>query len=230
MIFALVGCGERPVVQMPAVSEEEFIQTSDLLVAAQCELNRAARRPDPGFRFEQAVITMTLTVVANESTGGGLTLTIPIAGSSITLERLRRPIGSAIRRMDFQTIHDVNQSTDCPNETVRKTGNGVRYIEGGLGLSEWIDETDALLRNARTVPTEINYSLGFDIALSSSLNPIISLPSDNGISPDLSSERADDRRVAHRVAVTILLGKGSSASEAERIEAARAFLDRINRD
>jgi hypothetical protein len=230
VVFALAGCGEQPVVGMPAVSEDDFLRTSDILVAAQCELNRAAGRDSPGFRFDKAVITMTLTVVVNEATGGGLSLAIPIAGSRVTLDRSRRPIGSAIRRMDFQTTHDVRRSIDCPTEEMTRTAGGVRYIEGGLGLSEWLAETDALVKNAGTTPSEINYSLGFDIALSSSLNPVISRPDDDGISPDISSENADDRRVAHRLAVTILPGREGSGAEAERRDAARAFLDRIRRD
>ena len=229
-IFALTGCGERPVVGMPRVSEEDFLRTSDVLVAAQCELNRAASRPGPGFKFEKAVITMMLTVVVNESTGGGLSLAIPIAGTRLTLDRSRRPIGSAIRRMDFQVTHDVTQAIDCPSETQNRTADGVRYIEGGLGLSEWLGETDTLVRNAGTTPSEINYWLGFDIALSTSLNPIISRTDDDGIRPDLSSENVDDRRVAHRVAVTILPGRDGKVTAAERREAARAFLERVKRE
>jgi hypothetical protein len=230
VIFALTGCGQRPVVEMPRVSEEDFLRASDILVAAQCELNRAAERTGAGFKFEKAVITMMLTVVVNESTGGGLTLAIPIAGSRITLDRSRRPIGSAIRRMDFQVTHDVKQPIDCPSETQIRTANGVRYIEGGLGLSEWFGETDTLVRNAGTAPSEINYWLGFDIALSTSLNPIISRSNGDGIRPDLSAENADDRRVAHRIAVTILPGPEGKGTEAERRAAARAFLLRSRRE
>lgn len=227
--FALTACGERPVVDMPRVSEEDFLRASDILVAAQCELNRAAKREDAGFRFEKAEITMMLTVVVNESTGGGLSLAIPIAGTRLTLDRSRRPIGSAIRLMDFQVTHDVTREIDCPSETEKKTADGVRYIEGGLGLSAWLGETDALARNAGTPPSEINYLLGFDIALSTSLNPIISRTDDDGIRPDLSSENIDDRRVAHRIAVTILPGRDGDRAAAERREAARAFLERIRR-
>lgn len=230
VIFVLTGCGQRSVVGMPYVSEDDFLRTSDILVAAQCELKRAASRTDPGFRFEKAVITMMLTVVANESTGGGLTLAVPIAGTRLTLDRSRRPIGSAIRRMDFQITYDVSQPIDCPSETQTRTADGVRYIEGGLGLSEWLGETDALVRKSGTTPAEINYLLGFDIALSSSLNPIISFPNDDGISPDVSSQNVDDRRTAHRIAVTILPGPEGKGTAAERREAARAFLDRTKRE
>jgi hypothetical protein len=230
VIFVLTGCGQRPMVEMPRVSEEEFLRTSDILVAAQCELNHAASRPASGFKFEKAVITMMLTVVVNESTGGGLSLAIPIAGTELTLDRSRRPIGSAVRRMDFQVTHDVTQAIDCPSATQKRTADGVRYIEGGLGLSEWLGETDTLVRNAGTTPSEINYWLGFDIALSTSLNPIISRPDDDGIRPDLSSENVDDRRVAHRIAVTILPGPEGKGTASERREAARAFLERVKRE
>ena len=86
------------------------------------------------------------------------------------------------------------------------------------------------MRNAGTTPSEVNYLLGFDIALSSSLNPIISGTNDDGISPDLSSESTDDRRVAHRIAVTILPGRVGKGTATERRDAARAFLDRNKRE
>ena len=173
-------------------------------------------------------MTMTMTVVVSEATGGGFTLSIPIAGSRIALDRARRPIGSAVRRMDIQFVHDVRTDIECPSSDMATNSQGVRYIEGGLGLEQWIEETGSIVARSASQPAEINYTLGFDIALSDSFNPVFSRSSDGGISPDVSPEDVDSRRVAHRVAVTILPeAPGRRISEPQLLEAARRFLDRI---
>lgn len=226
--LTLVSCGEDVAVGVPNASDDAILRVSDVVVAAQCELNRAAARQGAEVRFRKAVLTMTMTAVVSEATGGGLTLTIPLAGSSISLERARRPIGSAVRRMDVQIVHDIGASIDCPSADTPVLANGVRLIEGGLGLERWLEEADRVATRTGQLPVEVNYSLGFDIGLTNSFNPVFSRSSDSGVNPDVSPETADTSRMAHRIVVTLLpVRAGRVASEADHLEAAGRYLRRI---
>ena len=215
----------------PFASDDDLLKASDVILAAQCELNREAARPDQAFPFRKAVLTMTMTVVVTEATGGGLTLAIPIAGSRISLERGRRPVGSAVRRMDVRFVHDVTTAIDCPAKERPTTENGVRYIDGGLGLDQWIRETDLIAARSGALPAEVNYALNFDISLSDSFNPVFSRSSSSGVSPDLTPENTDARRVGHQIAVTIVPEeRGRRLADAALLEAAQRFQDRLPRN
>ena len=154
-ILMLAACGEDVAVGVPKTSDDDILKVSDIVVAAQCELNRAAARQGANLKLNRAVLTMTLTAVVSEATGGGLRLSVPIAGSSISLERARRPIGSAVRRMDVQIVHDVGRPIDCPSKEDPVTAGGVRHIEGGLGLERWLIEADSVAARTGGVPVEL---------------------------------------------------------------------------
>ena len=229
--LALAACGERPTVGVPPASDDDLLKASDVIVSAQCELNRQAAAGVDGIAFRRAVLTMTLTVAVTEATGGGLTLSIPVAGSRIALERGRRPVGTALRRMDIQILHDVTRPLACPSNAAPTTVDGVRYIEGGLGLEEWIVESGAIARRSGTLPTELHYDLKFEIGLSDDFNPVFSRSSAAGVSPDLSPENADSRLVAHRVAVTVIPdGQRGRVTDDDRLGAAQRYLARTNQN
>ena len=133
---------------------------------------------------------MTLTVQRTEAIGGGITLTIPIASTDLTLRRERTPTGAALRKMDFRLSHRIGSAPDCPTEEQPKTASGARYIAGGLGLVEWIAEADTLVTKSGQVPSEVNYQLTFEVALSKDLSPIFSRPIDD-VDGTLSSRGAE---------------------------------------
>ena len=161
-------------------------------------------------------------------TGGGLTLAIPVAGSRVSLDQARRPLGSAVREMEVQIVHNPRDTLACPSKEAPETADGVRFIEGGLGLTEWIRETTTIASRTGAKPEVLNYALAFDISLTSSFNPIFSRTSEVGVSPDLAPENADARRVGHRIAVTVLPdGARGRATNRSRLEAAERHLARL---
>lgn len=225
--LALAACNSDPPELTPPGRDEDFLRAADILAATQCELDRAAQRSAPGFAAKKAEIAMTLTVQVSESTGGGITLTIPIASTDLTIRRDRVPAGAALRKMDFRFVHEIGTAPTCPTEAMPETPEGLRYVAGGLGLAEWLAETDTLVRHAGHAPREINYAMSFDVTLSDDRSPVFSRPIDQ-VDGSLSRQDATAREIRHRVAVTITPNApaGRTADRA-RQEAADRFLDRI---
>lgn len=220
------GCSRDVGPPMPPGQPEDFVRAADVIVAAQCELDTAVAE---NLAFRAAEITLTLSVQRIEAAGGGVTLGIPIAGTNLTLSRNRVPRGAALRRMDFTITHRPGETPDCPEKSDRPTPGGLRYIEGGLGLSEWVAEADTLVRKTGHVPSEVNYAMTFEVALNSALQPVFDRPIDGDTTGSLSSVDSDDREVRHRIAVTILPDvPGEPRPTIARLrDAARRFLERI---
>lgn len=221
----LAACSDELAKQSPPGEPEDFLRAADVLVAAQCELDRAARRDPARFRFRKVDLSLTLTVQRTEAVGGGITLTIPIASTDVTLRRERTPSGAALRKMDFRTTYSVGQTRACPSEAMPTTPDGIRLIEGGLGLREWIGEMDALVAKSGSLPTEANYQMTFEIAVDNSLSPIFSRPVDD-VDGSLSTRDLRAREVKHRIAVTIVPDGAAPAGALK--EAADRFLARID--
>ena len=114
-VAALAACDRDPPELTPPGRPEDFLRAADVLVAAQCELDAAATRADPRFSAKKAEMTLSLLVRVAESTGGGITLTIPIASTDLTLRRDRVPEGEALRRMDFRITHTFGTTPACPS-------------------------------------------------------------------------------------------------------------------
>lgn len=224
LFLALAACDRAPPELRPPGGPEDFLRAADVLAAAQCELDAAATRSGPQFYANRAEITLTLLVQVLESTGGGLTLTIPIGVTDLTLRRDRIPEGTALRVMDFQITHDFGTTPACPSEDAPLTATGLRFIEGGLGLSEWISEADRLVALTGRAPSEVNYAMGFDVTLSDDRTPEISRPFDS-VSAAFTRQNVNARDSRHRIAVTILPGE---ASEEALRDAANRFLDRLD--
>jgi hypothetical protein len=224
LILALAACDREPPGLRPPGDPEDFLRAADIIAAAQCELDAAATRSGPQFFANRAEITLTLLVQVSESTGGGLTLTIPIGVTDLTLRRDRAPEGTALRVMDFQITHDFGTSPACPSSDEPLTETGLRFIEGGLGLSEWVTETDRLVALTGRAPSEVNYAMSFDVTLSDNLSPEISRPIDS-VGAAFARQSVNARDSRHRIAVTILPGV---PSEDALREAADRFLDRLD--
>lgn len=223
------ACSRELSDQVPPGSPEDFVRAADILVAAQCELDRAAALHAQSLGVKQADITLTLTVQEVEAVGGGVTLGIPIAGTNVTLTRERTPRGATYREMDIRLTHTFGQAPACPTKEKPKTKDGVTFIEGGLGLAEWIGEASTLARKAQTLPHELNYAMIFEVALASDLSPVFDRPIDD-VSGSLASRDTDDREVKHRIAVTALPKPTGQRAATEKTlrEAARDFLIRSN--
>lgn len=224
LVASLAACDREPPELTPPGGPEDFLRAADILAAAQCELDAAAERASPRFTAMKAEITMTLTVRVSEATGGGITLTVPIASTDLTLRRDRVPEGTALRTMDFRLTHVFGTTPSCPSEDMPATPGGLRYIEGGLGLAEWVSETDSLVTHAGRAPREVNYAMSFDVTISDDRSPIFSRPIED-IDGSFTRQDATARETRHRIAVTIVPGQASDRALAE---AADRFLDRID--
>lgn len=224
LFAALAACDGDPPELTPPGGPEDFLRAADVLVATQCELDAAAARSDPGFFAKQAEITLSLLVQVSESTGGGVTLTIPIGGTDLTLRRDRVPEGSALRMMDFRITHTFGSTKACPSAESPLTETGLRFIDGGLGLAEWVTEADRLVAHAGSAPSEVNYAMTFDVTLSDDRSPVFSRPI-NTIDAGFARQDAVAREVRHRVAVTIVPGR---ARQGALHDAANRFLARID--
>lgn len=223
LVGALAACERDPPALTPPGGPEDFLRAADVLAAAQCELDAAVARSDPRFSAKKAEIALSLFVGVSESAGGGITLTIPIATADLTIRRDRVPEGTALRRMEFRITHDLGTTPVCPSADAPRTATGLRFIEGGLGIAEWITETDRLVVHAGRVPHEVNYAMSFDVTLSDDRSPFFSRPIDT-IDAGVTRQDASTREVRHRIAVTIVPGE---PSESALHEAANRFLDRI---
>lgn len=226
-IGLLGACNQETPALRPPGEAEDFLRAADVLVAAQCELDRAMSSTGDAFPSAKAEIAMTLTVQVSKATGGGVTLVIPIAATDLTIRRDRVPEGAAIRKMDFRVTHTFGAAPDCPTAEAPTTPEGVRFIEGGLGLAEWVAEAGTLTERAGQTPHEINYALSFDIAVSNDRTPIFSRPIDD-VDGSLTRNDTSAREVRHRIAVTMIPDKaGGKAADTARRDAADRFLDRI---
>ncbi|MFC6639630.1 hypothetical protein [Sulfitobacter sediminilitoris] len=224
LFTAVVACDRDPPALTPPGGPEDFLRAADVLSAAQCELDAAATRSDPRFSAMKAEITLTLTVQVSESSGGSLTLTIPIATTDLTLRRDRVPEGAALRLMDFRITHIVGTTPACPTAEVPLSETGVRYIEGGLGLREWVTETDRLVAHTGRAPREVNYAMSFNVTLRNDRSPIFSRAI-NSVDADFVRQEASGRETRHRIVVTIIPGQ---PRESVLHDAANRFLDRID--
>lgn len=224
LVLALAACDRDPPELIPPGGPEDFLRAADILAAAQCELDASATRSGPQFFANRAEITLTLLVQISESTGGGVTLTIPIGVTDLTLRRDRVPEGTALRVMDFQITHDFGTTPSCPSAEAPLTATGLRYIEGGLGLSEWVTETDRLVALTGRAPSEVNYAMSFDVTLSDDRSPEISRPFDS-VGAAFTRQNVNARDSRHRIAVTIVPGE---APEDALRDAANRFLDRLD--
>lgn len=223
LVVALAACNRDPPELRPPGSPEDFLRAADVLVAAQCELDAAAARGDPRFVAKKAEITLTLLVRVSEATGGGITLTIPIASTDLTIRRDRVPEGEALRRMDFRMTHIFGTTPACPSVDARVTATGLRYVEGGLGLAEWLEETDRLAEQAGRAPHEVNYAMSFEVTLSNDNSPVFAR-SDESVASDFTRQEASARELRHRIVVTIVPGQPNDSA---LHDAANRFLDRI---
>jgi hypothetical protein len=223
LIVGLAACDRAPPELTPPGSPEDFLRAADVLAAAQCELDAAALRTNPGFPAKKADITLSLLVRVSESTGGGITLTIPISSTDLTFRRDRVPEGTALRRMDFRITHIFGDTQACPSADAPLSATRLRFIEGGLGLDEWITETDRLVAHTGHAPHEVNYAMSFEVALSDDRSPVFSRAMDS-IASDFTRQDASAREVRHRIAVTIIPGRPRDDT---LHEAANRFLDRI---
>lgn len=224
LFAALAACDREPPALVPPGGEEDFLRAADVLAAAQCELDAAAARSDPRFTAKQAEITLSLIVQVSESTGGGVTLTIPIGATDLTLRRDRVPEGAALRLMDFRITHTFGSTLTCPTADAPLTETGLRYIDGGLGLAEWVTETDRLMAHTGRAPSELNYAISFDVTLSDDRSPVFSRPIDS-IDAGFTRQEAGAREVRHRIAVTIVPGRPRDGA---LHDAANRFLERID--
>lgn len=220
---ALAACDSDPPELTPPGGPEDFLRAADILVAAQCELDAAAGRADPRFSAKKAEITLSLLVAVSETTGGGISVRIPIAATDLTIRRDRVPAGAALRRMDFRLTHDFGTTPACPNAEEPLTSTGLRFVEGGLGLAEWVREADRLVEHAGQSPHEVNYAMSFEVTLSDDNSPVFSRAEDS-IASDFSREDAAARELRHRIAVTMVPGQPSDNALRD---AANRFLDRI---
>lgn len=228
MLLLLGACDREPPALRPPGGTDDFLRAADVLVAAQCELDRAAARPGKKFSAAKAEIALTLTVRVSESTGGGISLTIPIASTDLTIRRDRVPEGTALRKMDFRIVHRIGSTPACPTAAAPEAVSGLRYIEGGLGLQSWIAEADTLIARSGQVPTEVNYAMSFDVTVSDDRSPVFTRPLDDA-DGSFSRNDANAREVLHRIAVTIVPNDRSGAtSDRARSQAADRFLDRID--
>lgn len=223
LIAGLAACEGDPPQLTPPGSPADFLRAADILVAAQCELDAAAARANPSFSAKKADITLSLLVRVSESTGGGITLTIPIASTDLTLRRDRVPEGTALRRMNFRITHTFGTTPACPSADAPLTSTGLRFIEGGLGLAEWVTETDRLVAHAGRAPREVNYAMSFDVTLSDDRSPVFSRPIDS-IETAFTRQDASAREIRHRIAVTVVPGQPRDSALQD---AANRFLDRI---
>ena len=219
----LSACDGAPPELRPPGGPEDFLRAADVLAAAQCELDAAAARTNPRFAATRAEITLSLLVRVSKSTGGGITLSIPIAGTDLRLRRDRVPEGAAIRRMDFRITHDLGSTPACPSAEAPLTASGLRFVEGGLGLAEWVAETDRLVEHAGRAPNEVNYAMSFDVTFSDDRSPVFSRPDDT-IGSDFTRQDAKARETRHLIAVTIVPGRTDSRT---LDDAADRFLERI---
>lgn len=222
-IALFAACDREPPELRPPGGPEDFLRAADILVAAQCELDSTASRADPRFSAKKAEITLSLLVRVSESTGGGVTLTVPIASSDLTLRRDRVPAGEALRRMDFRLTHTFGTTPVCPSAKAPVTKTGLRYVEGGLGLAEWVKETDRLVVQAGRAPRELNYSMSFEVTLSDDRSPVIS-STEETVDSDFTRQDATARELRHRIVVTMVPG---TPSDRALHDAANRFLDRI---
>ena len=224
IVAVLAACDRDPPALTPPGGPEDFLRAADVLASAQCELDAAVARADPRFSASQAEITLSLVVQVSESTGGGVTLSIPIGGTDLTIRRDRVPEGTALRVMDFRISHTFRAIPICPSAEVPLTETGLRFIDGGLGLVEWISEVDRLVEHGGRVPREVNYAISFDVTISDERSPVFSRPIDT-IDAGFTRQDAGAREVRHRIAVTIVpapAGKGALQDAANR------FLERID--
>lgn len=228
LIFALVAtlaaCNGEPPALSPPGGPEDFLRAADILAAAQCELDAAAERSNAQFPAKKAEITLTLIVQVSEATGGGVTLAIPLGVSELTLRRDRVPEGAALRLMDFRITHSLGSTPACPSADAPVTATGLRYIEGGLGLAEWVSETDRLVEHAGRGPSELNYAMSFDVTLSDDRSPVFSRPFDS-FDAGFSRQDVNARESRHRIAVTIIPGQ---PTEGALKDAANRFLGRVD--
>lgn len=227
-IAFLAGCDRDTPDLVPPGGPDDFLRAADVLVAAQCELDRAAAARAGPLKVARAEIAMTLTVRVSESTGGGISLTIPIASTDLTLRRDRVPEGAAFRKMDFRITHDIGSAPDCPSEALPTAPGGARFIKGGLGLTEWMTETAILSRQSGQVPYEVHYAMSFDVSVSDDRSPVFTRPFDD-IDGSFTRQDANAREVRHRIAVTIAPGATGRAGDGKRRAAADRFLERIDR-
>ena len=230
LIAFLVACNQDLSPLTPPGDPEDFVRAADIVVAAQCELDAAVAANVQGLSIEKADLTLTLTVQRVEATGGGVTLGIPIVGTNLTLSRERTPRGATFREMDFRIVYDIGTAPDCPTKENPVTASGVRFIDGGLGLSEWVRESATLAAKSDAVPVAVNYAMVFEVALTSDLSPVFDRPIDD-VSGSLASRDSDDREVRHRLVATALPKRPGKAppSDKDLQIAAENFLQRTNR-
>ena len=229
MAGVLIACDREISPQVPPGLPEDFVRAADILVAAQCELDAAVAAAPEEFAVKKAELTLTLTVQRVEAVGGGVTLGIPIAGTNLTLSRDRTPRGATFREMDFRITHEIGTAPECPTKEAPLTTNGVRFIEGGLGLAEWINESAGLSRKSGETPTAVKKTMIFEVALSSALSPVFDQPIDE-LSSTLASRDSDNREVRHRlIATTLPTAPGQRpASDTDLRQAAQDFLSRTD--
>jgi hypothetical protein len=111
---------------------------------------------------------LELKVVESGEQSGGANLVVPITNGTFSVGFNLGLTEKTTRSATVEASFDLAK-IDCPDLSGTKTPPV--YIEGTLGLREWIERVSAALENSQTLPSSLSYTIAFSLKTNGSLTP-----------------------------------------------------------
>lgn len=198
--FFLLGCAS-----VPNVEPVEYVRISDLIQTIECELDDAVSyiaERFPQYRYvrnQDAVATLKLKVLEVGGGSGDASFVIPISHGTFTIGLNGGLTSQNTRTMEFKVNFNTGR-LDCqlghPGEESK------RFLEGDLGLREWLLQITEVLTKVRETPTYLSYSTNFEIKSDGGVNPKFSIVRMSGVNVGGGAKLSGSRTVTHTISIT----------------------------
>lgn len=200
----LTGCSS-----LPDLPDNDQVNIADVLYSIRCQLAESVQMYRPYYPWINnwaASTKLQLKVVETGEKSGGANLVIPITNGTFTIGFNAGLTQKASRTATVEATFDL-KDIDCPD--LSKNENPPRYVQGSLGLGEWIQRVTVALESSQILPSSLGYSTNFTLKANGNLMPSFSvIPGDRrfGANLKLSGERED----AHSLTITTVEKKDSA--------------------
>jgi hypothetical protein len=162
----LTGCSS-----LPDLPNDDHVNIADVLYSIRCQLADSVQiyqEKYPWINDWAASTKIQLNVVETGEKSGGANLVVPITNGTFTIGLSAGLTQKATRTATVEASFDL-EDINCPD--LSGDENPPKYIQGSLGLREWIQRVTAALESSQTLPSSLGYSTNFTLKTNGSLTP-----------------------------------------------------------
>ncbi len=221
--------------------EEDVIHATDIFTSMKCELELAYRavlevsdqdlpaslrasitsENDRRRRLERIRelsrqwidVTMSLTVIDQPDSSGGITLSVPVSFGSISFAGNAKSSRKSTRTMDYVTVLLSSNLQPCNQSSA--SGTFENRIQPGLGLRDWVNAVVLVASDTSDLqqPKSASYSVEFEIVEAVDGSLTLNRQKSNTEKYAFSIAGGDPRTVKHKLTITTVKASPRAAND-----------------